>query len=241
MRIISGEFKGRKLHTPPDGEKTRPIPDRVKTALFNLLRGHYEGETVFDGFAGTGAIGLEAASRGAARVVLVERDREIAAICRANIEHLGASACELVEADALGPAALARCPAPVHLIFFDPPYPLVRDPDGWARVRAQFARLIDKLDDTGFAVLRTPWPFTRRIDATPRPRAAEETVVVDLSDDAAEDALDAFEAALAAEAARARGRDAAHEDVDLGFDNAEGPETHVYRHTALHLYMRRRG
>lgn len=160
MRIIAGEHRSRTLHTPKDDSKTRPIPDRVKVSLFSLLRGHTDGSTVFDGFAGTGAIGLECLSRGASRVVFVEKDREIASLLRSNIELLKAgNRSELVIGDALGPGALARCPRPVRLVFLDPPYPLVREPLGFRRVMDQLGRLIDLLTDDGFAVLRTPWPL----------------------------------------------------------------------------------
>ena len=77
MRIIAGEFKKRKLQGPPDDTTTRPIPDMVKEALFNILRGHPEDGAVLDCFAGTGSIGLEALSRGAPRCVFVERDKKI--------------------------------------------------------------------------------------------------------------------------------------------------------------------
>src|SRR5688572_20146096 len=160
MRIIGGEFRSRRLFTPRDAETTRPIPDRVKESLFGLLRGHCEDAAVFDAYAGTGAIGLEAISRGASRCVFVEKDRDAADLLRKNIETLGVQdRCELVVGDALGPGALARCPRPVNLVFLDPPYPVVRDPLGWKRVRTQFERLIDLLDGDGFAIIRTPWPF----------------------------------------------------------------------------------
>jgi 16S rRNA G966 N2-methylase RsmD len=161
MRIIAGRFRSRKLLSPKDALTTRPIPDRVKESVFNLLRGHFENASVLDTFSGTGSIGLEAVSRGASRVVLVERDRRAADLLERNIEMLGCGdEAELLRADALGPATLARCPKPVDLIFMDPPYPLVLDPDGWARVRRQLSRLISlNLSEKGFAVLRTPWPF----------------------------------------------------------------------------------
>lgn len=161
MRIIAGRFRSRKLLSPRDAETTRPIPDRVKESVFNLLRGHFEGASVLDGFAGTGAIGLEAISRGAERVVFVERDRRAADLLQRNIETLGCEEnAELLRADVLGPAALTRCPKPVDMIFLDPPYPLVLDPDGWARVSRQLSRLITaNLSEKGFAILRTPWPF----------------------------------------------------------------------------------
>lgn len=160
MRIIAGEFRRRTLHTPRDASTTRPIPDRVKESLFGLLRGNCEGANVLDAFAGTGAIGLEAVSRGAARCVFVERDRKIGDLLQRNIHDLGCEdRCEVVRSDALGPATLARAPRPLNLAFFDPPFPLVFDPQGWERLRRQFGRVIDLLSDDGFAVLRTPRPL----------------------------------------------------------------------------------
>lgn len=160
MRIIAGEFRRRTLHTPKDASTTRPIPDRVKESLFSLLRGNCEGANVLDAFAGTGAIGLEAISRGAARCVFVERDRKIGDLLQRNIDELGCEdRCEVVRSDALGPATLARAPRPLNLAFFDPPFPLVFDLQGWERVRRQFERIIDLLSDDGFAILRTPWPL----------------------------------------------------------------------------------
>ncbi len=165
MRIIAGEYRSRRLYTPADGEVTRPIPDRVKESLFGMLRGHCEGANVFDGFAGTGAIGLEAVSRGAARCVLVESDREIVKLLKHNVETLGCGdRCEVFQGDALGAGALARAPRPLTLAFLDPPYPLVRETIGFRRVMAQLATLIDLLTPDGFAVLRTPWPLMH--DAT---------------------------------------------------------------------------
>ncbi len=160
MRIIGGEFKRKRLYGPSEKMPTRPIPDLVKEALFNLLRGHVEGQECYDGFAGSGAIGLEAISRGAKRCVFIERDKNVMQVLQKNIDHVGAGErAEPVKADALGAAALARCPRPVHLIFFDPPYKLVEDPETYPRVIKQFGRLIQNLDDEGYAVLRTPWPF----------------------------------------------------------------------------------
>lgn len=264
MRIIAGEYRSRRLHTPKDDTVTRPIPDRVKVSLFGLLRGNCEGASVFDGFAGTGAIGLEAVSRGAARCVFIEKDKQIVKILERNITDLGAGdRCEVVHGDALGPGALSRCPRPVDLVFFDPPYPLVRDAAGWGRVRTQFMRLIDLLSDGGFAMLRTPWPFTHEIEGEseePGPRAAsrperrperrarrsghrtgDEDVIEVTLDDARGEDLEALLAEKLDEAddepsgpAKPRVR------VDLAFPNAVGPETHIYHATAIHLYMRKR-
>jgi 16S rRNA G966 N2-methylase RsmD len=243
MRIISGKHKGKKLTPPPDAKTTRPITDRVKESVFNLLRGHWEGARVVDLFTGTGSIGLEAYSRGAARVLMVEKDRTMARIVQRNIESVGnPAAVDLLIGDALGPAALSRAPTPVHILFADPPYPLVRDPDGWDRVRAQFMRVIDLMTYEGFAVLRTPWPFLHARDRTPPAaagkttggKAGQKTLTVDL-DAAGDDELDRIEAEFM-KGAHAGGFD----EVDLELDNAIGPETHVYGTTAIHLYMRRR-
>lgn len=275
MRIIAGEFRRRKLLSPPEGASTRPIPDRVKESLFGILRGNVEGATVLDVFAGTGAIGLEAVSRGAARCVLIERDKRVAETLRRNVETLGCEErCEVVTGDALGMAVLARCPRPVDLIFFDPPYPLVQDATpggGWERVRAQFSRLVEFLSDHGFAVLRTPWPFRHPDDPAVAAAEAEERArserrggggraergrrgrvehlragpeVDDEGDEIVEelgDWDDVGEAGEEGEGEDGQGQGAvARHMVDLTLPNAVGPETHVYRHTALHFYMRRR-
>lgn len=160
MRIIAGEFRSRKLFTPPDAEITRPIPDRVKESVFMLLRGHVEGNAIFDAFAGTGAVGLEAISRGASQAVLVEQNKQIAALLRKNVEQFGVQdRCEVVVGDALGMGAIARCPSPVQIVFLDPPYPLIRDPLGWRRITSAMQQLAANLNPDGFIVLRTPWPF----------------------------------------------------------------------------------
>jgi 16S rRNA G966 N2-methylase RsmD len=265
MRIIGGEYRSRRLHTPKDDAVTRPIPDRVKESLFGLLRGNCEDAAVFDGFAGTGAIGLEALSRGAARCVFAERDKQIVKILERNIADLGAGdRAEVVPGDALGPGALSRCPRPVDLVFLDPPYPLVRDPAGWGRVRTQLMRLIDLLSDGGFAILRTPWPFTHEVAApapaalpgraaaergarggrTPRPgrRRDEEYIEVTLADADARD-LEQVLAERMEEADSPVPTPPAVTGVrvDLALPNAEGPETHVYASMAIHLYMRKKG
>lgn len=247
MRIISGTHKGKRLTPPPDSRTTRPITDRVKESVFNLLRGHWEGTHVVDLFTGTGSIGLEAASRGAARVLLVEKDRKIAKIVRKNIEAIGSPAsCDLLIGDALGPAVLGRAPTPVNILFADPPYPLVRDPEGWRRVREQFMRVIDLMTYEGFAVLRTPWPFLHATEAhrSSAPKRgggahadrqpAPKTMTIDLAS-VDDEEMDRIEAEFL------RGAHAGkYAEVDLAMDNAIGPETHVYGSTAVHLYMRRR-
>jgi 16S rRNA (guanine(966)-N(2))-methyltransferase RsmD len=165
VRIISGEYRGRRLLSPDGADTTRPLPDRVRVSLFNMLKGHFESESFFDAFAGTGSFGLEAISRGAARCVFIEKDREALRVLSENIETLGAAdRAEVFPGDALGSGALSRCPRPVHVVMFDPPYAMVEDPAPRKRAFDQFARLIECLDDKGFAIMRTPWPFTDDVE-----------------------------------------------------------------------------
>jgi 16S rRNA (guanine966-N2)-methyltransferase len=248
MRIISGQYKRRKLQSPPEGAITRPFPDMVKEAMFNLLRGHFEGETVLDCFAGTGTVGLEAASRGASRVVCVERDRRVTRVLEENVEMLGAEeTVEVVTGDALGPTAIHRCPKPVHIVFFDPPYAMVWNPEEWVRVRTQFERLIQQLDETGYAVLRTPWPLYHKVESetlqshakkAPAPiemMDGEEMIEIDLNDPDADELMGSLEKDMAREASKPKQETI---DIDLAMKGALGPETHDYGGMALHLYMR---
>lgn len=174
LRIIAGEFRRRLLETPPDARTTRPLPDRVRVALFNMLSGHLEGETVVDVFAGTGSFGIEALSRGAAHAIFIERDRSVGAILRRNIETLGVlDRSTIINADALGPAALGAIPNDTHVIMVDPPYPMLNDATQRPHVYDQIARFVAKLDDTGYAIWRSPWPFMPardEDDPTPSPR-----------------------------------------------------------------------
>lgn len=162
MRIIAGKFRSRLLEPPTDDQTTRPMPDSVRESLFNLLRGHYENEHVVDVFAGTGASGLEALSRGAATCVFIDKSKQAQHILRANIESLGVEdRVEILRTDALGNSAIGACPTPAHLVFFDPPYDMIHNSTQRARCLEQLARFVAKLDDTGYAVLRTPWPIHR--------------------------------------------------------------------------------
>ncbi len=253
MRIIAGEFRSRRLHTPKDDSVTRPIADRVKESLFGLLRGHCEGASVFDGFAGTGAIGLEVLSRGGARCVFIEQDRDIAGILAKNIEMLDIKdRAELVIGDALGAGALARAPRPLTLAFLDPPYPLVREPMGYKRVMAQLENLISLLTPDGFAVLRTPWPFKHPVGGAapapvPQPAAPKKKFKkfnkrrddYEALDDDPPVRSEAPEA-VEAEVDEPPAPTIPMIDVDLTLPTAVGPETHVYHSMALHLYMRKK-
>ncbi|WP_267386669.1 16S rRNA (guanine(966)-N(2))-methyltransferase RsmD [Sphingomonas sp. GC_Shp_3] len=120
MRIIAGEWRGRAL-IAPKGEATRPTADRVREALFSMLTsrlGSFEGLAVADLFAGSGALGLEALSRGAASCLFVEQDKPALDALRTNITKLGAKADVRAQSVlALGPAAV-----PLDVILMDPPY-----------------------------------------------------------------------------------------------------------------------
>ena len=87
MRIIAGEFRGRKL-LPPDGDATRPITDRVKQSLFDILNPKIEGSVVLDVFAGTGSMGLECLSRGARQASFFEKDRSAVERLNRNLQTL---------------------------------------------------------------------------------------------------------------------------------------------------------
>ena len=125
MRIVAGEFRGRVIEAP-NGEGTRPTTDRVREALFSSLyslRGGFEGAVVLDAFAGSGALGIEALSRGARCAVLCERDQKALQVCERNVRALGIDAQRAlcVRRDVLQspPVGLSE---PFDLVFLDPPY-----------------------------------------------------------------------------------------------------------------------
>jgi 16S rRNA (guanine966-N2)-methyltransferase len=119
VRIIGGVWRSRRIRFPAHAN-VRPTPDRVRETLFNWLGQDLTGLTCLDAFAGSGALGFEAASRGAARVVMVERDRESFAALVANREALAASRVEVVRADAL--EFLRGDRTTYDVVFIDPPF-----------------------------------------------------------------------------------------------------------------------
>ena len=126
MRVIAGRFGGRSLQAPR-GLSTRPTSDRVREALFQVL-GDVTGLSVLDLYAGTGALGIESLSRGAARVVFVESGRSALACLRRNTQSLGIEdSCELLplSVERARKAICAR--APFHLVLCDPPWDQVGD------------------------------------------------------------------------------------------------------------------
>ncbi|GGE19801.1 methyltransferase [Polymorphobacter glacialis] len=119
MRIISGQWRGRALIAPP-GDATRPTADRVREALFSMLAsrvGSFEGLRVLDGFAGTGALGIEALSRGAAHATFVEKDAEAVKALRTNVAATKSDA-TIIPA----PMETLGNGVPCDLILLDPPY-----------------------------------------------------------------------------------------------------------------------
>jgi len=137
-RIIAGRAKGRRLATPK-GDATRPTSDRVREALFSAVEswcGTLTGLRVLDLYAGSGAVGLEAWSRGAAAVTLVEQDRRTAALVSGNARTLGAGEVQVVAA-AVGTHLLGSPGEPYDVVFSDPPYPLPAE-----RVEEDLARLV---------------------------------------------------------------------------------------------------
>lgn len=157
-RIIAGEFKSRRLLAPPDGEGSRPYLDRIKESVFAILRGWFDDANVLDLFAGVGTVGLEAVSRGAARVVMVEKDRAVARLLQQNINALGCTDRALVmQGDALSASVLAAAPSPVDLVFMDPPFAMMENELERARVLEQAARCRAVMADKSFLVLRSPF------------------------------------------------------------------------------------
>lgn len=127
MRIVGGRHRGRRLVAPP-GDQVRPTSDRAREALFNILShgdlaaagSPFAGEHVLDAFAGTGALGIEALSRGAARAVFIETDRIALGALRRNLAALDEEdATDIIAGDATRPP---RAPYAAALAFLDPPY-----------------------------------------------------------------------------------------------------------------------
>ena len=155
MRIIAGELGGRRIAAPP-GKGTRPMLDRVREALFSSLGARVEGAAVLDLFAGSGSLGLEALSRGAESVRLVESDRRAVALLRQTLEALAvAERVELVTGNALAPASWGE--RPWDLVFLDPPYRMIEDGRSRAELQGSLARLFaERIAPGGLAVLHAP-------------------------------------------------------------------------------------
>ncbi len=149
VRIIGGLHRSRLIRFP-DKPGLRPTPDRVRETLFNWLGQDLAGRHVLDLFAGSGALGLEAASRGASTVVLVERDGAVAESLRENVRALSLATAQVVRMDAL--EFLRTDQRVFDVVFADPPY-ADADPQGLA------ARISSHLSPEGLAYLEAPSPI----------------------------------------------------------------------------------
>lgn len=149
MRIIAGSRKGHTIHAPK-GSTTRPTGDRVREAAFNLI-GPVDGATVLDLYAGSGGMGLEALSRGAARAVFVESDREACRAIDRNLERLRLTGAVIVQDDAARAlAAEASAGRLYDLVLVDPPY------EAYADLQTMLARYLPKLlAEDGLLVVET--------------------------------------------------------------------------------------
>ena len=118
MRVIGGEFRSRLLKSLP-GLDVRPTPDRLREALFNVLAPKIEGAVFADLYAGTGAVGIEALSRGAARAMFIEQNRDAVRVIRENLRSLGLEArADVRQGRVLALASVIRA----DIVFLDPPY-----------------------------------------------------------------------------------------------------------------------
>ncbi len=168
VRIVGGAASGRRLAVPDRG--TRPTSERVREALFSALGsalGSWDGVRVLDLYSGSGALGLEALSRGAESVTLVERDRGVVRLLRDNVEQVGLSGAHVVVADVerlVGGVAPVGCP--VDLVLLDPPYGAADDTvrgvltgllrPGWLRGAA--LGVVERPVRTSPGVGEPPWP-----------------------------------------------------------------------------------
>ncbi len=118
MRVIAGEFRSRALKSP-QGLETRPTPDRLRESLFNILAPRIEGATFVDAYAGCGSVGIEAVSRGAARVTFIERSRPCVAILKENLNSLriGTDRATLIHGN-----VSTYIDVKADIYFLDPPY-----------------------------------------------------------------------------------------------------------------------
>jgi 16S rRNA (guanine966-N2)-methyltransferase len=159
MRILAGKYKGRVLLPPPPKAQTRPITGRAKKSLFDTLGPYMDAAVVLDLYSGTGTMGIEALSRGAAYCIFAEKDRNVVARLRRNIEACGAGDASDVwcgDIRSMLRPRLAGFEGIFDIAFVDPPYADARRWD-WPKAEANiFVPLAEKLADDGLVVLRTP-------------------------------------------------------------------------------------
>lgn len=149
MRVIAGEFRSRQLKSLP-GLATRPTPDRLRESLFNILAPHIEGAVFLDAYAGTGAVGIEALSRGAKRCIFVDNRRAAAEVIRENLATLGLTQRAEV---CCGKAILVLERLPADIVFLDPPYELAKEYEQALTVLGETARGLVIVQYAGRAAL----------------------------------------------------------------------------------------
>jgi 16S rRNA (guanine(966)-N(2))-methyltransferase RsmD len=158
MRIIAGEFRSRRLKSIP-GAVTRPTPDRLRESLFNILQTRIQGATFLDAYAGTGAVGIEALSRGASHAWFLEKNRAALDVIRENLATLGLERRATV---VTGPAALTIGRHRADIVFLDPPYDHEREYDA---ILKQFAdappRLVVAQHSTRLTLPESEGPLRR--------------------------------------------------------------------------------
>src|SRR5437870_3949458 len=147
MRIIAGSCKGHRIDAPP-GRRTRPTSDRVRENVFNLVQSWVDGATVLDLFAGSGAMGIEALSRGAERTVFVEADVQACRVIDRNLEKLRLTGARVYQSDVARFLATER--GNYDIVFCDPPY------DEYAALEPTLVRYLPRLlAEDGIVVLET--------------------------------------------------------------------------------------
>jgi 16S rRNA (guanine966-N2)-methyltransferase len=156
MRVIAGTLRGRKLEAPP-GMRTRPLTDRAKETLFNILGarlglpGSLPNVRVLDLFAGSGGLGIEALSRGAASCLFVEHDRRAARVLRQNVVHVGLAATAQISAENAWTLRIPPVSDGYGLVFVDPPY---REANDLLRVVDLLERVAPHLAPEGVIMFR---------------------------------------------------------------------------------------
>lgn len=157
LRIVAGTHRSRILVTPEGASSTRPMGSRTKEAIFDILRGWFDGTRVLDLYAGVGTMGLEALSRGASEVVMVEKDRRVLACLKANIAALRCEQSARVAAlDVLGAELLTSVGGPFDVVFCDPPFDAFRRRASRAKILARLDDLRSVIAPRSFVVLRVP-------------------------------------------------------------------------------------
>jgi 16S rRNA (guanine(966)-N(2))-methyltransferase RsmD len=152
MRIIAGKFRGRKI-LPPASDLTRPITDRVKQSLFDILAPRIANATIYDCFAGTGSMGLESLSRDAAMAIFFEMDRSAQRLLRQNITAFGVeSASRVIAGDIFRLLGKSSDLPKADIIFLDPPYRMLREQP--EKLQSLASELADRLNPDGLLVFR---------------------------------------------------------------------------------------